>query len=66
MKNVTLKDKMGPSLQGPIWCSRLDVTWLQSLLAKLNCIYISIRYCMEKIELEVFLSPLNFTGNSIW
>ena len=39
MKNVTLKDKMGPSLQGPIWCSRLDVTWLQSLLAKLNYIY---------------------------
>ena len=25
---------MDPSLQGPIWCSRLDVTWLQSLLAR--------------------------------
>ena len=49
MKNVTLKDKMGPSLQGPIWCSRLDVTWLQSL--------VNLRYCVGKIELEVFFEP---------
>ena len=60
MKNFTLKDKMGPSIQGPIWCSRLDVTWLQSLV-NLYTIYIRykiiIRYCVENIELEVFFEP---------